>query len=210
MELKEVLNWRYATKRYDPSKKVTEEDLQQILEAVNLSASSTGLQPFRVFVIDNPEIRAELKKDSFNTQITEASHLLAFAAFTKIEKQHLTAYIRNMAKIRNQEYSELAEFQKSIEEGVLHWSEEQMSNWSVKQTYIALGTGLIAAADLRVDSTPMEGFNADKLDALLHLKEKNLRSVVLLALGYRDESKDFLAGAKKVRLPITELVKKVG
>lgn len=205
MELKQALNWRYATKRYDQTKPLSEDKLTQILEAINLSATSAGLQPFRVFIIDNPEIRKVLRSDSFNPQIMEASHLLVFAAFNRIEKYHITNYLKNVAKTRNQNLEELSGLRKSMEDGLLHWSDEEMFKWATKQTYIALGTGLVAAADLKVDSSPMEGFNADKLDELLNLKEKGLKSVVLMALGYRDEANDFLSGAKKVRLPLEEL-----
>lgn len=208
MELIEVLNWRYATKKFS-TKKVSNEKVQEIVEAINLSASSIGMQTYRVLVIENQELRKELGKDSFNAQISEASHLLVFAAFDTVTEENIDNYIQFVAKERNMSVEDLVDFKTGIKGGILHRTNEEHFNWSAKQAYIGLGTGLIAAANLQIDSTPMEGFDAEKFDAILGLKEKGLKSVVLLALGYRDAENDYLVNLKKVRLPIEEFAMKI-
>ena len=200
MKIIDDLKWRYATKKFN-NKRVEEGDLEIIVEAINLSASSVGLQPYRLLVIDNPSLKKDLAEGSFNSQIAEASHLLVFAAFASIKKEDIDAYIELVAKERNTPIEDLTDFNTSISSYLLARSDNNNFMWSAKQAYIGLGTALIAAADLKIDTTPMEGFDADKFDELLGLKEKNLKSVVLLALGYRDEDNDGLAKLKKVRLP---------
>ena len=204
MKLIEDLNWRYATKKYS-KQKVTREDLEKIIDAINLSASSTGMQTYRLFVIENPEMRKELGSDSFNPQIVEASHLLLFAAFDSISQETIDNYIQLVAKVREMPVEDLAGF-KSALGALLTRTDDENFIWSAKQAYIALGTGLIAAAALHIDATPMEGFNTEKFDEVLGLKEKGLKSVVLLALGYRDEENDKYAKLKKVRVPKEEFV----
>ena len=204
MKLIEDLNWRYATKKYS-TQKVNGDDLEKIIDAINLSASSTGIQTYRLFVIEDPEMRKELGSDSFNPQIVEASHLLLFAAFDSISQETIDNYIRLVAKVREMPVEDLAGF-KSALGALLTRTDDENFIWSAKQAYIALGTGLIAAAALHVDATPMEGFNTEKFDEVLGLKEKGLKSVVLLALGYRDEENDKYAKLKKVRVPKEEFV----
>lgn len=203
MELIKTLNWRYATKKYN-SEKISEDKIQTILEAINLSASSAGIQPYRVFNIKNEAIRKQLNEVSFNPQIAESSHLLAFASFNSIDKDAIEKYINYTAEVREMPVEALADFKGMIEGWLLNQSDQEITNWSAKQAYIGLGTALIAAANLQIDSTPMEGFNAEKLDELLGLKEKGLTSVVILSLGYRDDANDYLANMKKVRLPLNE------
>ena len=208
MNLIESLKWRYATKKYS-SRKLSEDTLQQIVEAVNLSASSAGLQPYRLIVIENPELRKELGEGSRNPQIAEASHLLVFAVYGVIKKEHIERYVQLTAEVRGVAEESLADFKNSLTNHLLSKTDEENFTWSAKQAYIALGTGLIAAANLQVDATPMEGFDAEKFDEVLGLEEKGLKSVVLLALGYRDEENDFLANLKKVRFPKEEFVIKI-
>ncbi|MCG6188493.1 nitroreductase family protein [Maribellus maritimus] len=209
MDLINVLNWRYAVKKFN-KEKVSEKNVSQIISAISLSASSTGIQPYRIFVISNKDIRQELAKESFNPQITEASHLLAFAAFDSVTKERIANLIQLMASERGIPEDNLEDYKNTLEFHLLGRTNEENFIWSSKQAYIALGTGLIAAANLKVDATPMEGFNTEKLDDLLNLKEQGLRSVLLMALGYRDAEKDFLANQKKVRLPISDLVVEIG
>ncbi|MFI5151646.1 MAG: NAD(P)H-dependent oxidoreductase [Bacteroidia bacterium] len=198
MNLVDKLNWRYAAKRMTGAR-VPADKLEHILEAIRLSASSLGLQPYSVLVIDNPELKEKLKPLANNQpQITESSHLLVFAAWDKVTPERIDAYIRNIAETRNVTVESLEGF-KARMSGLSTRSEEQNFSWSAKQTYIALGTGLAVAALEDVDATPMEGFQPDKFDEILNLKEKGLRSVSLLALGYRDADKDPLSKAKKVR-----------
>jgi len=203
MKLIADLKWRYATKKFS-NKKVSHEDIETIVEAINLSASSLGMQTYRLFVITDQALRKVLGEGSFNTQIAESSHLLVFAAFDSISPETIENYIQFVANEREQPVEELAEFKHTISSFLLPRSDEENFTWSSKQAYIGLGTALIAAANLKIDATPMEGFDADKFDDLLGLKDKNLKSVVLLALGYRDEESDFLANLKKVRVPNQE------
>ena len=208
MDLIESLNWRYATKKFS-NKKLSEDKLQKIVDAINLSASSVGIQPYRLLVIENQKIRKELGADSFNPQITEASHLLVFAAYNSVKKDHIENYIKRIVKVREIPEESLVDFKRSLDNYLLERTDEQNFIWSAKQAYIALGTGLIAAANLQVDATPMEGFNSEKFDEILGLKEKGLKSVVLLALGYRDEENDIFSKLKKVRLPKEEFVTEI-
>lgn len=203
MDTTNHLQWRYATKKFN-SQKVSPADLEKLLEATNLSASSTGIQPYRVFVVENPQLRKDLAEGSFNAQISESSHLLVFAAFDKITKEHINDFIAYMASERNIPEQALADYKAALVGGLLSRSDEENFVWSAKQAYIALGTALIAAAELRIDSTPMEGFDAAKFDSLLGLTQKGLKSVVALSIGYRDAENDPYAKLKKVRLPLTE------
>jgi nitroreductase / dihydropteridine reductase len=199
MKLIDDLKWRYATKKFS-NKSISNEDLEKIIEAINLSPSSVGMQTYRLFVINNPSFKKELSEGSFNSQIAEASHLLVFAAFDSINQQTIDNYIQFVAKERGTPIAQLANFKKSISRHLLAQTDNDNFIWSTKQAYIGLGTGLIAAATLKIDATPLEGFDAEKFDNLLGLKEKKLKSVVLLALGYRDEENDHLAKLKKVRI----------
>ncbi len=203
MKLIDDLKWRYATKKFN-NKKVSNEDLEQLLEAISLSASSIGMQSYRLLIIDNPVLKKELGEGSFNTQIAESSHLLVFAAFNSIDQEIIDNYIQFVAKERGTSIAELDDFKNMVSSYLLARTDTENFIWSTKQAYIGLGTGLIAAASLKIDTTPMEGFDAEKFDKLLGLKEKNLSSVVVLALGYRDEENDWNAKLKKVRIPVDE------
>ena len=203
MKLIEDLKWRYATKKFS-NKKVAAKDVEKIIEAINLSASSVGIQPYRLIVVDNPSLKKELGEGSFNSQIAESSHLLVFAAFASIRKEDIDAYIELISKERGTPMEDLAEFKNSISSYLLAQNDNDNFIWAAKQAYIGLGTGLIAAATLKIDATPMEGFDPNKFDELLGLKQRNLKSVVILAIGYHDEENDYLVNQKKVRLPIEE------
>lgn len=203
MNTTENLEWRYATKKFS-TQKISGADLNKILEATNLSASSTGLQPYRVFVVENPELRTKLAEGSFNAQIAASSHLLVFAAFEQVTLAHIENYMAHIAAERGMPVEALAEFKDKLVGGLLSRSDEENFQWASRQAYIALGTALIAAAELKIDSTPMEGFDASKFDTLLGLKEQGLRSVVALSLGYRDAENDGFAKLKKVRLPLAD------
>ena len=205
MELIDALKWRYATKKFG-DKKVDDEKVHEILEAINLSASSTGMQTYRVFAIENPKLQKELGVGSFNTQIAKSSHLLVFVAFETVNKEMIDKYIQFIADERSIPVENLADFKTALVDGLLNRTDEEHFIWSAKQAYIGLGTGLVAAANLQVDATPMEGFDTERFDKLLGLKEKKLKSVVLLALGYRDEENDHFAKLKKVRLSMDEFV----
>ncbi|WP_192348576.1 NAD(P)H-dependent oxidoreductase [Algoriphagus sp. Y33] len=205
MELIEALQWRYATKKYS-SKRVSEDILERIITAINLSASSFGIQPYKILIVENPDVRKKLSAYSFNPQITEASRLLVFAAFDSIKPETIEKYIELISKEREIPVESLAVFKEKALNGLLLKTDEENVIWATKQAYIALGTGLIAAAAEKVDATPMEGFNPEHFDELLGLKEKGLKSVVLMALGYRDEENDSNALLKKVRWPKEDFV----
>lgn len=199
MSLIENLNWRYATKRMN-GQTVPPEKLDYILEAIRLAPTSNGLQPFSVLVVENEELRKKIQPIAYNQpQIFEASHLLIFAAWDNITEAQITAYIAQIAAERGVAAENLQGFHNSIAGLVERKSLEERFNWSARQAYIAFGMGLAAAAEQKVDATPMEGFDPLGLDVLLNLKEKGLRSVCMMALGYRDEANDQLVNAKKVR-----------
>lgn len=203
METITHLKWRYATKKYS-QEKVSGDKVQQILEAVNLSASSCGIQPYRIFVISNQELKARLAEGSFNGQIAESSHLLVFAAFNMITTEYIEEYISMAERQRNLPSGAMSDMKNMMVNYFAGNSDEANAIWAEKQAYIGLGTALIAAAELQVDSTPMEGFDPQQFDTLLGLQEKGLHTAVILSLGYRDAANDFLAGMLKVRLPLDE------
>lgn len=203
MELIDHLKWRYATKKYN-TEKVSAEKIDQILEAINLTASSCGIQPYRVLVISNPEKRSKLSAGSFNGQILNSSHLLVFAAFNEVSSAYIEEYIKMAEKQRNLPDGAMDEFNKKLTGYFGANTTDENAIWASKQAYIGLGTALIAAAELGVDSTPMEGFDAQQFDEILGLKEKGLHTVVILSLGYRDTENDYLVDLPKVRLPKDE------
>jgi len=208
MELIKNLQWRYAVKKYT-DQLVSEEQIDQIIEAINLTASSCGIQPYRLFVITNPEVRQRLAVGSFNTQIQASSHLLVFAALNTITSEYITDYIAMMEQQRNLENGTLKGLQDSLIDYFAAQTAERHRIWSSKQAYIGLGTALIAAAELQVDTTPMEGFDPKLFDDVLGLPEKGLHASVILSLGYRDTPNDYLASMPKVRLPIEEFSTKI-
>lgn len=199
MNLINALNWRYATKRMN-GKQVPEEKIERILDAIQLSASSMGLQPYTILSINNDELKEKLKPAAYNQpQITEGSHLIVFAAWDDISEQQIDAYLQQIAVVRGVSVGSLADFRASLIKTVENKSPEERYEWAARQIYIALGTALTAAAVEKVDATPMEGFVPEQVDDILKLREKGLRSVAMMALGYRDEETDFLANVKKVR-----------
>lgn len=199
------MNWRYAAKKMN-GQRVPAEKLDTILEAIRLSASSVGLQPYTILVIDNHELKGKIHELACpQPQVVEGSHLLVFAAWTAIEASRIDAYIQLIAETRGVPAESLSPFSDSIKGSLLSKTPDEQGAWAARQAYIALGSGLIAAATEHVDATPIEGFNAIALDEILGLPAKGLHSVTLLALGYRDAEKDFLAKAVKVRRPRKDL-----
>ncbi|SDG82797.1 NAD(P)H-dependent oxidoreductase [Psychroflexus sediminis] len=203
------LHWRYATKKFNPEKEVSEEDLETLLEAIRLSASSYGLQPYEVIVIKDPEVRAKLKPAAFSQpQITDASYLLVFAYNTNVDQDYVDKFIKSNSEIRNKPEEEFEGLKDMIENSVLTFSEDKKEAWAARQAYIALGNLLSAAAHLEIDACPMEGFKPDEFDELLDLRSKNLKSVALTTLGYRSED-DELQDEKKVRKSKEELFTRI-
>ena len=201
----ENLNWRYAAKRMN-GEVVPQEKLDTILEAIKLAPSSAGLQPYKIIVISDQNTKERVFKEAApQPQIPDASHLLVFAAWDKISAQQITDYMNLIATTRGISVESLSKFQENVMNSVQARSEEGNFNWAARQAYIALGHALVAAATEHVDATPMEGFNNAKLDEILGLTEKGLKSVVIMTLGYRDSENDGLSKAKKVRRSSEEL-----
>jgi nitroreductase len=200
------LNWRYATKQYDADKKISEQNFETILEAIRLAPSSYGLTPFKIINVKDKETREKLKGAAWGqTQITDASHLLVFAVPTNLSEKDVENFIELTAKVRNVSVNDLKGFQDMINGTVSSLNDEQKIAWSARQVYIALGFGLEMAAELKIDSTPMEGFNPAQFDEILGLKESNLTSVVALTLGYRSDSDNF-SKLEKVRFAKEDLI----
>ena len=199
------LKWRYAAKRMN-GQKVSAEKIENILEAIQLAPTSIGLQPFTVLVIEDQETRAKIAPAIYNQpQITEGSHVIIFAAWKDYSIENVDKYINQIATLRGIPVEALDGMRNMAAGAVSGKTPEQLLAWNQKQAYIALGVGLVAAAEEQVDATPMEGFDPDALDAALGLAEKGLRSTVVMALGYRDEQNDYLNGKAKVRRVKDEL-----
>lgn len=199
------LNWRYAAKRMN-GQKVPAEKIENILESIQLAPTSIGLQPFTVLVIEDPETRAKIAPAIYNQpQITEGSHVIVFAAWKDYSIEKVDRYINQIATLRGVPVEALDGMRNMASGAVSGKTPEQLLTWNQKQAYIALGVGLVAAAEEKVDATPMEGFDPDALDAALGLSEQGLRSTVVMALGYRDEQNDYLNGKAKVRRVKDEL-----
>ena len=205
MQLLESLKWRYATKKYDPARKITEGDLEKIQEAIQLSASSYGLQLYKVLMIKDPEIRAQLKEVSWGqTQITDASALLVFCNYTDARDEYIDDYVSLNAQTRGLKEEDLKGYGDFIKSKMKDTSLPKKQSWMARQTYIALSNAMNACAELEIDSTPMEGFEASEYDKILNLEDKGLMSSVVLAIGYRSEE-DSTQHAKKVRKPLQDI-----
>ena len=205
----ENLNWRYATKKFNPEKEVSDENLEILLDSIRLSASSYGLQPYEVIVIKDPEVKDKLKSSAFGQpQITDSSCLLVFAYRIDIDQAYLDKFIENNSKTRNKPIKEFDGLKEMIQNSVLTFSQEMKEVWASRQAYIAIGNLLSAAAELKIDTCPMEGFNPDEFDELLHLESKNLKSIALTTIGYRSEN-DGLQNEKKVRKSKEELFTRI-
>jgi len=209
MKITDSLKWRYATKKFNPELKVSEENIEQLKEAVNLTASSYGLQPYKILIIENPEIREKLKSAAWGqSQITDSSALFLFCNYTGMGPDKVDNYLKLRADINNLNVDDSKDYGDMMKSMLSSLTPEQISVWTSKQTYIALGTLLAASAELKIDSCPMEGFDKEQFDAILGLKEKGLTASVLAAIGYRDDSDPFLA-FKKVRKPLNEMFEKI-
>lgn len=201
----ESLKWRYATKKYDAGKKISTEDLETLKEAVRLSVSSMGLQPYRVMVVEDDNIREKLKAAAYNQSgITEASHLFVFASEKNVGTTHIDAYIDNISNVREVEKETLRPFEGMIQGYLKDKTEEFKNTWAAKQAYIALSTLINTAAVMHIDATPMEGFDAQQFDKILELDKLGLTTTVIATVGYR-HNEDSFQHLKKVRKPEEEL-----
>jgi nitroreductase len=209
MKLIEDLQWRYATKKYDASKKASEDDIAKIKGAIQLSASSYGLQPYKIIDIRDEKLRADLKPLSWDQpQITDASHLFLFCNKLEVTAEDVDAFIDLTASERGQNPEDLKGYADFMKNTLAGFPKDVMQSWTARQTYIALGNGLSAAAELKVDSTPMEGFDNEAYNEKLGLNEKGYNALVLMAIGYRSEDDD-LQHAAKVRKPVEVLFEEV-
>ncbi|MSR86645.1 NAD(P)H-dependent oxidoreductase [Candidatus Peribacteria bacterium] len=201
------MQWRYATKHFDAAKKLTKAQLDELLDAARLSASSYGLQPYKLLVITNPELRAKLCTEAaYNQpQVADASHLVIFCTRTSVDEAYVDSFVANIAKTRGVTAESLAGYRDMMAKSMSRMTTEQQQIWSQKQAYIALGTLLAAAAHAEVDACPMEGFDSTKVDEILGLKEMGLASSVFCTLGFR-AADDATAEQKKVRLPRHEFI----
>lgn len=206
MNLLDKLNWRYATKVFDPSMKVSEDKLNFLKEAIRLSVSSYGLQMYKVLIIENPEIRKELRKASWDqTQITDASHLFIFCNYTINHDQHVDDYIQLVIDTQQPTDEQgLKKYAESIKSNIANMTSKERKSWTEKQTYLALNSLIIACADRQIDACPMEGFDKQAYNRLLGLDEMGLNASVIAPVGYRS-SEDETQKRKKVRKPIKEL-----
>lgn len=203
MALLEDLNWRHATKAYDPTKKVSREDLYTILEAARLAPTSSGLQPFRIIVVEDSETKAKLVPGALNPDcMRECSYILVFAAWDNYTPERIDAMFDRTTTERGLPQGRFTNYTDTLKRIYGQLSPEQNFTHAAKQTYIALGLALAQAAELRIDSTPAEGFNNQVIDEVLMLGEMGLKSVTLLYLGYSDPERDWLAPMKKVRMPM--------
>lgn len=202
----EQLNWRYATKKMDPGKSVPQQKLDTIIEAIRLAPTSSGTQPFEVIVVTNKEVLAKVQEAAGGqAQITEGSHLLVFAAWDNYTAARIDE-VTDLNVAARGDLPMLNAYYDNLKNSYVPRDAEVNYAHAARQAYIALGVALVAAAEQQVDSTPMEGFDPAKVDEILGLKERGLRSVVLLPLGYRDPAADWLLPMKKVRKPADTMV----
>jgi nitroreductase / dihydropteridine reductase len=198
MNTRKTLEWRYATKRMNGAK-ISDSKFEEIRDSIQLSPSSIGLQPYHILTVTSKETKEKIAPFAFNQpQITESSHLLIFTAWSRITDQKAEEYLNLVQSERGVSRESLSTLVGYLE-NLKKMTDADFFQWASKQVYIAMGFALMTAASLEIDSTPMEGFNKEDLDAYLELFKMDQKSVVLLALGYRDTEKDWLLKMKKVR-----------
>ena len=209
MELLDKLNWRYAAKAMN-GEKVAQEKIDNIVEAISLAPTSSGLQPFEVFMITNQEVKEKIRPIAWNQSvITDCSHLLVFAAWDTYTADRINKQFDLTNTVRGFKNEGWENYRQMLLGSYPQQDAEVNFNHAAKQAYIAFGCALVAAAFEGVDSTPIEGFDPAALDEILGLKEKGLRSCVILTLGHRDADKDWLVNLKKVRKPKNELITEI-
>lgn len=193
------LNWRYATKKMDPSKPVPQDKVDAILEAIRMAPTSSGTQPFEILVVTNDDVKAEIRKVAWDqSHVTDGSHLIVFAAWDNYTEDRIDAVTKLNVAARG-DLPMLNAYYDKLKAMYLPRDAEENYAHAARQAYIALGIALVAAAEQEVDCTPMEGFDPEAVDKILNIKDRGLRSVVLLPLGYRDAENDWLVSMKKVR-----------
>ena len=209
-QLLEQLQWRYATKKMDPAKAVSQDKVDRIIEAARLAPSSSGLQPYEVFVVSSPEVRARIQAAAHNqAQITDGSHVLVFAAWDNYTPERINHMFDLNVSMRGGTNEGWENYRKMLLTNYPARSAQENFEHAARQAYIALGASLIAAAFEKVDCTPMEGFDPAAVDAILNLSDKGLRSVAIMPLGYRLSGGDWLENLVKVRRPLSEFATEI-
>lgn len=205
-QLIEKLNWRYAVKKFDPSKKISSETWNRLEQSLILTPSSYGLQPWKFIVIEDEALRKELTPFTWNqTQVVDCSHYVVFAVLKKMTTEHIEKFIQQTARVRGSDPAQLEGYKKMMIGDVVNGPRGQVSQeWATRQAYIALGNFMTSAAMLGVDTCPIEGFMPEKYDELLGLPSKNIASVVCCAAGFRS-TEDKYQSAKKVRFEHQDL-----
>ena len=200
------LQWRYATKKFDASKQLSPEQIDILKQCFNLTATSYGLQPLQLVVIKHKELQEKLLPHSFQQQqIVTASHLLVICIEKNIDAEFINRYFELTKNIRNTPEEILKPFREFLLKDFGAKPQQELEQWAINQAYLALGNLLTVCAEEKIDACPMEGFDAEKYDEILKLKEKNLKSVLILPVGYRAED-DIFADFEKVRRPLKETV----
>ena len=207
MSLLENLQWRHAVKAYDPTKKVAKEDLNSILEAARLAPTSSGLQPFRIISVENQELKEKMVAGALNPEVMrDCSHVLVFAAWDSYSEEKIDKVYDYHTDVRELPKGRFGSYTDQLKQIYGAQTPDQHFAHTARQTYIALALAMAQAAELKIDSTPAEGFSNEVVDEILGLREMGLKSVSLLYLGYRDEERDWLSSMKKVRIPMEEFV----
>ena len=202
-EILKALNWRYAVKIFDKNKKIADEELNTVLESGRLSPSSLGLEPWKFFVINDIKTREAIYEYSKQPKILDASHLIVLTYKTNLQ-EIIKERLERTAKIQNQKIEELDKYKLFLEDATKNKTEIELDSWLRSQTYIPLGIMTLTATLLGIDNCPMEGFQNEKIDEILNLKDKNLKSVTMLALGERGE--DDYALKPKIRKNFEEAI----
>jgi nitroreductase len=206
MALLDDLKWRYATRKMN-GQTVPKDKLEYILEAARLAPSSSGLQPYRIFVISNIDLLTQIRFFSNDqSQITDCSNLLVFAAWDSYSYERIGDVFLRTVKERGLADNAMEAYHKGLWNLYEPLGRKWQSEHSAKQAYIALGLAVAAAAEQKIDTTPMEGFEKARIDEILGLEKLGLKSVVMLPIGYRDEDRDWLVNLKKVRTPKEEFI----
>jgi nitroreductase len=210
MELLDVLQWRYATKKMDPARAVPQDKVDRIVEAARLAPTSSGLQPFEVVVVTNPDVRARIREVAWNqAQVTDGSHLLVFAAWDDYTAERINAMFDYTNEVRGFRNEGWENYRNMLLGSYPQRGAEVNFQHAARQAYIGFGAAIIAAAAEQVDSTPMEGFQPEAVDEILGLRARGLRSVLLLPLGYRQPEGDWLVNLEKVRRPRDQFASEV-
>ena len=198
-QLIEALEWRYACKKFDTDKRISDTNLETILDSIQLTPSSYGLQPIKVLLIETKELREQIKPIAWNqAQVVDASHLLVFCHYTALSESYVDQHVSLMANTRNLPIEKLHGFGTHVKSSIATMDADHVNQWTGKQTYIALGQVLLSCALLKIDATPMEGFDRKALDELLDLSKDGLSASLLCPIGYRHAEDPYIT-LKKVR-----------